>query len=325
MMGEPVLIPNSVVDMQIIPAEGQGNSDAEDSKNGRSKRAARKRSSQLAESSDPDFSSGESSPPSTKKSKSNRGRAKPKTVKPRPRSKALVSSGWDSMTYAEMIRQAILSASDQKMLLCDIYAYLEKNFDCFSKHGDSWKNSVRHNLSIHKQFKVVPIDSEREAQLLLEGKIKKGSAGLWTVVDLPESADGNKGSVKRISASTATPSTTAPSSPLHSGGIDTKSTQSTASSPSSAGKKRQSPLLEVANDAAQSEKGREGGASASPPLAKMKRNGKERDEEEEEEEQQQQVGEAEGEGSEDETEGSQPESDGSAESETANILLHLSK
>jgi hypothetical protein len=199
-----------------------------------------KRSASSSEG-DVDESSGAESSGSGKRDGGSKKRAKPRTVKPRPRSKALISSGWDSMTYADMIKQAILSASDQKMLLCDIYSYLAKNFDCFSKHGESWKNSVRHNLSIHKQFKVVPIDSERESQLLLEGKIKKGSAGLWTVLDSDEASEPKAPTKRAATQTNGSPKTKQPQQPQQQEAVETTTTTTTTSSRH---KRKASPVLE---------------------------------------------------------------------------------
>jgi hypothetical protein len=48
----------------------------------------------------------------------------------------------------------------------------------------SWKNSVRHNLSIHSQFqRIAMVDSIRVRNSGTTGRRTKGSAGLWTVLN----------------------------------------------------------------------------------------------------------------------------------------------
>lgn len=74
--------------------------------------------------------------------------------------------------------------------LCEIYSYLQQNFPCFRNAPDHrWKNSVRHNLSIHSEFKrVAPKEGQRRRQMA--DSQSKGAAGFWTVVEVPaEEAD----------------------------------------------------------------------------------------------------------------------------------------
>jgi len=71
--------------------------------------------------------------------------------------------------------------------------YLEKNFPCFQNAPDHrWKNSVRHNLSIHSEFqRVTPKQGERRRQMA--DAQSKGAAGFWTVIDA-ENMELNDGS-----------------------------------------------------------------------------------------------------------------------------------
>ncbi|OAF67309.1 hypothetical protein A3Q56_05002 [Intoshia linei] len=55
-------------------------------------------------------------------------------------------------TYAALIRQAIIESSSSQLSLNDIYTWFEKNFVFFQKNRSTWKNAVRHNLSLHKCF-----------------------------------------------------------------------------------------------------------------------------------------------------------------------------
>lgn len=56
------------------------------------------------------------------------------------------------MTYRAMIGLAILSAPQQKLTLSEIYRVIERNFPVFTSTRSGWKNTVRHNLSLHECF-----------------------------------------------------------------------------------------------------------------------------------------------------------------------------
>jgi len=58
-------------------------------------------------------------------------------------------------TYAALIRTAILEAPYQQLTLHDIYTWFTTTFCYFRRNAASWKNAVRHNLSLHKCFKRV--------------------------------------------------------------------------------------------------------------------------------------------------------------------------
>ncbi|CAI5665414.1 forkhead box protein P2 [Oreochromis niloticus] len=55
-------------------------------------------------------------------------------------------------TYATLIRQAIMEASDMQLTLNDIYNWFTRTFAYFRRNAATWKNAVRHNLSLHKCF-----------------------------------------------------------------------------------------------------------------------------------------------------------------------------
>lgn len=55
-------------------------------------------------------------------------------------------------TYATLIRQAILDSPDKQLTLNDIYQWFMNTFAFFRKNHATWKNAVRHNLSLHKCF-----------------------------------------------------------------------------------------------------------------------------------------------------------------------------
>nr|AKS48288.1 forkhead box P [Apostichopus japonicus] len=55
-------------------------------------------------------------------------------------------------TYAALIRQAILDSPDRQLTLNEIYNWFTRVFAYFRRNAATWKNAVRHNLSLHKCF-----------------------------------------------------------------------------------------------------------------------------------------------------------------------------
>ncbi|XP_057710875.1 forkhead box protein P2 isoform X4 [Corythoichthys intestinalis] len=55
-------------------------------------------------------------------------------------------------TYATLIRQAIMDSSDMQLTLNEIYSWFTRTFAYFRRNAATWKNAVRHNLSLHKCF-----------------------------------------------------------------------------------------------------------------------------------------------------------------------------
>ncbi|XP_063704582.1 forkhead box protein O isoform X2 [Culicoides brevitarsis] len=66
-------------------------------------------------------------------------------------------NAWGNLSYADLITQAIQSATDNRLTLSQIYEWMVQNVPYFKDKGDSnssagWKNSIRHNLSLHNRF-----------------------------------------------------------------------------------------------------------------------------------------------------------------------------
>uniref|UniRef100_A0A7E4W408 Fork-head domain-containing protein n=1 Tax=Panagrellus redivivus TaxID=6233 RepID=A0A7E4W408_PANRE len=55
-------------------------------------------------------------------------------------------------TYASLIRQAIMESRDCQLTLNEIYQWFTETFAYFRRNAATWKNAVRHNLSLHKCF-----------------------------------------------------------------------------------------------------------------------------------------------------------------------------
>ncbi|XP_016303046.1 forkhead box protein P2 isoform X5 [Sinocyclocheilus anshuiensis] len=55
-------------------------------------------------------------------------------------------------TYATLIRQAVMESGDMQLTLNEIYSWFTRTFAYFRRNAATWKNAVRHNLSLHKCF-----------------------------------------------------------------------------------------------------------------------------------------------------------------------------
>ncbi|KAJ6533264.1 hypothetical protein B0H10DRAFT_1650318, partial [Mycena sp. CBHHK59/15] len=57
--------------------------------------------------------------------------------------------------YAALIGQAILSSSDHRLMLKDIYGWISIVYPHFRRGDKTWMNSVRHVLSTTAHFRKV--------------------------------------------------------------------------------------------------------------------------------------------------------------------------
>ncbi|XP_053700540.1 forkhead box protein O3a [Synchiropus splendidus] len=66
-------------------------------------------------------------------------------------------NAWGNYSYADLISQAIESSPEKRLTLSQIYDWMVRSVPYFKDKGDSnssagWKNSIRHNLSLHSRF-----------------------------------------------------------------------------------------------------------------------------------------------------------------------------
>lgn len=66
-------------------------------------------------------------------------------------------NAWGNLSYADLITKAIESSPDKRLTLSQIYDWMVRSIPYFKDKGDSnssagWKNSIRHNLSLHSRF-----------------------------------------------------------------------------------------------------------------------------------------------------------------------------
>lgn len=75
-----------------------------------------------------------------------------------------------TLSYAQIITQALKTSGTGKLTLGEIYAWIEEAFEYYRHANPVWKNSIRHNLSLNKCFKKVPRDPGT-----------RGKGGRWTI------------------------------------------------------------------------------------------------------------------------------------------------
>ncbi|KAK5887009.1 hypothetical protein CesoFtcFv8_017986 [Champsocephalus esox] len=66
-------------------------------------------------------------------------------------------NAWGNFSYADLISQAIESSPENRLTLAQIYDWMVRSVPYFKDKGDTnssagWKNSIRHNLSLHSRF-----------------------------------------------------------------------------------------------------------------------------------------------------------------------------
>ncbi|XP_029903017.1 forkhead box protein O3B [Myripristis murdjan] len=74
-----------------------------------------------------------------------------------PRKASSRRNAWGNLSYADLITKAIESTPDKRLTLSQIYDWMVRCVPYFKDKGDSnssagWKNSIRHNLSLHSRF-----------------------------------------------------------------------------------------------------------------------------------------------------------------------------
>lgn len=75
-----------------------------------------------------------------------------------------------SVSYAGLIGQAILSSSDGRLSLAEIYHWISSVYPYYERGDRGWQNSIRHNLSLNKSF----VKLERESTI-------PGKGGWWAI------------------------------------------------------------------------------------------------------------------------------------------------
>ncbi|KAJ8266469.1 hypothetical protein GJAV_G00130780 [Gymnothorax javanicus] len=75
---------------------------------------------------------------------------------------------WGTQSYADLISEAIESSPEKRLTLAQIYDWIVASVPYFKDKGDrnssvGWKNSIRHNLSLHNKFLRVNNESTNKS------------------------------------------------------------------------------------------------------------------------------------------------------------------
>ncbi|KAH6604087.1 hypothetical protein Trco_007533 [Trichoderma cornu-damae] len=133
-------------------------------------------------------------------------------------------------SYAQMITQAILHAPDDKLNLNGIYNFIMSSYSYYRhQHAAGWQNSIRHNLSLNKSFDKVARSTD-----------EPGKGMKWHIV--PEAREEMVRNAFKIGRGGHRGSS-APSSPSQLNYITHGPKDMLAKDPSSAQKRRASPLV----------------------------------------------------------------------------------
>lgn len=73
-----------------------------------------------------------------------------------------------TLSYIALISMAIMSAPEQKMILSEIYDWIATKYPYYKHKDRSWRNSIRHNLSLNECF-------------VKAGKSENGKGNYWTI------------------------------------------------------------------------------------------------------------------------------------------------
>lgn len=94
-------------------------------------------------------------------------------------------------SYSQLITQALESNEEKKLTLSQIYAFIKENYAYYRYADPVWQNSIRHNLSLNKNFKKV----QRPHNM-------PGKGGFWVLNITPEhkNAISNDGEHERTDA-----------------------------------------------------------------------------------------------------------------------------
>ncbi|KAK7940405.1 hypothetical protein WMY93_003731 [Mugilogobius chulae] len=122
-------------------------------------------------------------------------------------------NAWGNYSYADLITQAIESSPDKRLTLSQIYDWMVRSVPYFKDKGDSnssagWKNSIRHNLSLHSRFvKVQNEGTGKSSWWMVNPEGGKGARGRATKkkASLQAAQDGSSESSSSLSKWTGSP------------------------------------------------------------------------------------------------------------------------
>ncbi|XP_053977748.1 forkhead box protein O [Hylaeus volcanicus] len=113
-------------------------------------------------------------------------------------------NAWGNHSYADLITQAITSAPDKRLTLSQIYEWMMQNITYFREKGESnssagWKNSIRHNLSLHSRFMRVQNEGTgKSSWWMINNDAKPGKSSRRRAMTMePSKSDKRRGRVRK--------------------------------------------------------------------------------------------------------------------------------
>uniref|UniRef100_A0A674ELQ2 Forkhead box O6 b n=1 Tax=Salmo trutta TaxID=8032 RepID=A0A674ELQ2_SALTR len=113
---------------------------------------------------------------------------------PLRKAKSSRRNAWGNQSYADLITRAIESVPEKRLTLSQVYDWMVRFVPYFKDKGDSnssagWKNSIRHNLSLHTRFiRVQNEGTGKSSWWMLNpegGKMGKGPRRRAATIDCP--------------------------------------------------------------------------------------------------------------------------------------------
>ena len=86
-------------------------------------------------------------------------------------------------SYMNLIIMALHKQPQRQGTLQEIYNFITSAFPYYTKNRKHWKNSVRHNLALHKCFKRLDSEADR-----IKGTGKSKVSPLWALLSVPENS-----------------------------------------------------------------------------------------------------------------------------------------
>jgi hypothetical protein len=111
-------------------------------------------------------------------------------------------NAWGNLSYAELISKAITTSAEQRLTLSEIYDWMIKYVPFFRNKVDrvssaGWKNSIRHNLSLHNRFKRIQSEGTGKSSWWIINPDDKGASSNLTN-DTLSSTNGVKQTRRRL-------------------------------------------------------------------------------------------------------------------------------